>query len=415
MEKEDFSMLFGFLAIIFCCVFVISLFVGLETESFILMRISIIGSILFAILWFVFKIQSDEIKTENEKVKKEEEQAKKKAVAQKKEEELTKAYNEISDIWPYGNKVMLAITPSEETGFLSYIQVKYSFSGQKPWIISVKPADKEEVLNFKAERKGNNIVGVDDDKIAIMKQGQLVINDLVFYFDLENEYVNKAKKLMKCLCFGKKIKVIRLEHLQSDDEILDLLPKYHFVFSEKGIICDEINYPKKHLDEFFEKNEGGERIYQNKIFYAQYLKKGKFYAFEDQSDFNQYLMELSSLAHKPEFRGCKIDFDIANWYAAVNTGLNALFASFKQYVSAKTLDVVPAFFYDNTFVFKHKEYKTSEKKSLAMKNVAILEMQIERKDKNEDLNYYITLSSDEHILIVIGEEKFISVNKIGDI
>lgn len=50
-----------------------------------------------------------------------------------------------------------------------------------------------------------------------------------------------------------------------------------------------------------------------------------------------------------------------------------------------------------------------------MKNVAILEMQIERKDKNEDLNYYITLSSDEHILIVIGEEKFISVNKIGDI
>ena len=221
-----------------------------------LVSVGLGGTSLFAILWILSKIKVENIITEEQRIKKEE---------QKKNEEEKKKqqYEEISDIWKYGEKAVLAVSQplSEEIlGRIHYIKLKYTNINSNPWIITINtPTGFSE--DFKAKRKNNTLVGLKDDKIAIMKEGQLTINDEIFYFSTENKSVKTVSGLMEELLNGKKFETIRDEHFKAaSEDIIDALPKFHFTFTEKGIMCDEINYPQKHLEDFFKKKQW-ERAY----------------------------------------------------------------------------------------------------------------------------------------------------------
>ena len=331
--------------------------------------------------------------------------AKKEQEKKEKKEESAKAYNEISEIWEYGDKTMRAVSSS--SSLFMYIKLSYSASKTNPWTISIKSPNNNTFSNFKAKRNGDSLVGTSDDKVLVITKGQIVYGDMTFFFNPENERVKKVDELMKRLLNGRKIEAYREEHFRTSANNLDALPKFHFTFTDNGIKCDEINYPKKQLDDFFEKHNGGEFIYQNKIFYIDFCKNGslKQYSIHEKYMFEKYMQKMSIQAIEQGCPNCNTDFDIANWQVEVDKGLNGLFKSFKSYVNRKTLDVVPVGASETAIYFKHKFYSVNTNN--LVRDTAISSMQNDR-IKNDDNIYFVSIV-DNMILIKINEDAFVSV------
>lgn len=388
--------------------------IGIMMSGF--MQIGIICTLLFIILWGISKIKTRVKIVEDEKNVKLAEQ--RRSETEKKEQqkaEAKKAYEEISDIWEYGEKTMLAVAASklEEIGIgggIYYVKLKYTNNNSTPWVITINDPTGDINSDFKVQRKGNSLIGtLKNDKIIIMTKGQLTLDDSIFLFDTKSEHVREISELMKELLNGKKIETVRLEHLKAaGEDAIDALPKFHFSFTKDGIKCDEINYPKKHLEAFFEKNNGGEHIFQNKIFYTEYCKNKGLYHFGtfDESDFEDYMRELDMQAVKSGYV-CKTDFELAEWQVSLRFGVEKLFKTFKSYVDKKTLDVAPFMFKDGSIHFKHKTYSLKNKESMMFFDMAIASMIRERAD-NEPL-YFISKTEDGDIIINIDDENFVSL------
>ena len=260
-----------------------------------------------------------ELKEKEEKERMLKIQAELTAKKEQKKAEAKKAYEEISDIWEYGEKTVLAVTASQSEqirGGIYYLKLKYTNNNSTPWVITINVPTGDVKSDFKLQRKGNSLIGtLKNDKIIVMTKGQLTIDDSIFIFDTKSELVREISELMKELLNGKKIETVQLEHLEAaGEDAIDTLPKFHFSFSKDGIKCDEINYPKRHLEAFFEKNNGGEHIFQNKIFYTEYCKNKGLYHFGafDERDFENYMREMNMQALKSGYV-CKTDFELAEW------------------------------------------------------------------------------------------------------
>lgn len=375
-----------------------------------LMWIALAVSFVLGILWYVCRSKLEGIDKE---IRKAEFDRQKK----EKEEEKTMAYQEISDIWEYGNRTMLAVLCSEKLdgGTIHYLSVNYSRVNETPWNISINSAQAEQGFElyrreFKAKRSGNSLVGINGDEIAVMSRGKLTIGDMVLYYDLENCYVKKIKGLMEQLLTKKTIEMVRIEHLKAGEEIIDALPRFHFSVNENGIMCDEINYPQKHLEDFFERNNGGNQIFQNKIFYVDYCKNNGLYDFSvfEERDFLEYMREMHMQAIKSGY-SCYTDFQLSEWQVSIKHGVERLFKSFKSYVDKKTLDVVPTSFAENTIYFEHKLYSPKKNEKMLFHNLAIASMIEERTEKNP--SYFISRTDDGKILINIDGDTFVSVKK----
>lgn len=371
-----------------------------------LVSVGLGGTSLFAILWILSKIKVENIIMEEQRIKKEEQ---KKIEEEKKKQQ----YEEISDIWEYGEKAVLAVSQplSEEIlGRIHYIKLKYTNINSNPWIITINtPTGFSE--DFKAKRKNNTLVGLKDDKIAIMKEGQLTINDEIFYFSTENKSVKTVSGLMEELLNGKKFETIRDEHFKAaSEDIIDALPKFHFTFTEKGIMCDEINYPQKHLEDFFKKNNGKEHIFQNKIFYMDYCRNHGLFHFDvfQEKEFKEYMRKMGMQAIKSGY-SCNTNFELSEWQVSIKHGVERLFRSIKSYVDKKTLDVVPIAFGNNTIYFQHKHYSPKNNETMLFHNLAIVSMEEEREGKEP---VYVISKTDSGIIhINIDGEVFVGVQK----
>lgn len=387
---------------------------GISEIIYNLLWIPLFVSIILGILWYVCDTISENIDTEKGKT----EHAIQKREKEKAEEERkVLAYQEISDIWEYGNKTILAVHyyKTLKRGVIYNLRVDYSGDNETPWVISynMKNVFDYNPHEFKAKRSGNSLVGIEDDKIAVMSEGKLTIGDKVLFFDLENNYVKKVKELMEQLLAKRKIEMIKFEHLKVAEtkDIVDALPKYHFSFSEDGIMCDEINYPEKHLEDFFEKNNGGEHIFQNKIFYIDYCQYNYLYHFDwsQREELKKYMHEKAMQALHSGY-SCKTDFELEEWQVAIKLGLENLFKSIKTYVDNKTLDVVPCEFNENGILFHHKMHALKKCKSMNQCDLAVSLMVESRKD--EEPKYSIIKTDDGKIAISINGEKFISVDSV---
>ncbi|MBR5323927.1 MAG: hypothetical protein IKV14_03790 [Muribaculaceae bacterium] len=350
--------------------------------------------------------------------------------AKKKEQQeiqKTNAYNEISDIWKYGDKTMLATSLLDAGGYsIHYIKLSYTpkDSSEKPWTISLK-SPYGNVRKFKAKRSGNSLVCFDRDDIVAMKDSKLKVGDRTFCFDHEEEGVKYVNSLMMRLITGEKIETFRLKHLEElrelkgeiGEDVLNVLPRFTFTISEKGIKCDEINFPQRLLDDFFEKNNGGEHIFQNRVYYEEYCKNGDLEIFEpgEEQDFAYYMKEMKMFAKRLGCIDCNTKFSIGDWYAAVIHGINDLYQSIRTYVANKTLDLTPTLVSDNDIVFEYRKYShlySDKDNSNLIKQIAISMMEIERMENNV---LYLVSLKDNDIVIKIGEEAFVSTSIIEKI
>lgn len=427
------KIVFGTLAIVLAIMFIITLIAGntmsyndpLFDISYILMWVGLGGTPLFAILWFVFKAIAEDIidkeHREEYRIKIEEQRKIEEAKKEQQRAEKTKAYSEISDIWEYGEETKLAVIKGEEVYSLSNVSLNYSANETEPWDIVIQNSEGLQSV-YKAKRVGDKLVGIYEDKVVVLTKGQLAINNVPYFFDSENENVKYVTTLMKRLISNKKIETVRLEHLKATNgEVLDVLPKFHFTISENGIKCDEINFPKKEIDEWFEKNNGGEHMWQNKIFYDEYCKNGAFkvYPREDMIYYEEYIQKLSTRSRKTEYRNCRTDFSVPEWYTAVEVGINKLFKSFKSYESKKTLDVVPSFISGDGIYFQKKYYhfiSNKTKKSNLAKEITIRQAQVERTDRmeNDDIDCYSVSIVDGDIVVRIKDDVFVCIsNKVN--
>lgn len=365
------------------------------------------------LLLFLISLALAQYIISKQKRQKERKREQEKLAQEQKQSELKKAYAEISDIWNYGDKTMLAVKPlqSEEIGGnIHYVKLKYTNINSAPWVITINTSagfSKE----FKAKRKDNTLVGVNNDQIAIMRNGQLTIDDEIFYFSTKNEYVKTVSELIEELLNGKKVETIRFEHLKAaSEDVVDALPKFHFSFTEKGVKCDEINYPQKHLETFFEKNNGGMHVFQNKVFYMDYCENNGLYNFDafQEREFDEYMREMGMQSIISGYR-CNTDFQLSEWQVSIRHGVEYLFRSFKSYVDKKTLDVVPVAFKKNCIYFQHKHYSPKKYETMLFYNLAIASMEEERLDKNP--LYFISKTDEGRTLINIDGEVFISIKK----
>lgn len=431
-HSEMLKKIFGFLTIVFAItsVFLINVYNNIYINNphfdtyFTLMWVGIVCTILLGVFWFLFKVNSDNIIAEENRIKWEEqrkiEEAKR---AQKKEQqkaEMAKAYREISDIWEYGEKTMLAVKKSDDGFMLTWVELNYSPNKAEPWSIQIK--DSFDTTTYKAKKTENKLIGFCKDKVIVMTRGQFNIDNTPYFFDPEHENVNYVNSLMKRLLTNKKIETVRFEHLQAaGPNALEALPKFHFTISKAGIKCDEINYPKKQIDEWFEKNNGGENMWQNRIFYDEYCKKGSFKIFppEDVDWYNEYIYKLSTRTRKSEYSNCKTDFEIHQWCSAVLAGINKLFKSIKSYETKMTLDVTPSYISDNTIFFQRKIYPSithkTDKSDLAREIVVSKrDMEILEELKNGNVKPYSISIVDEDILIQIKGEAFVAIGVNND-
>lgn len=422
-HSEILKKIFGTLTIVSSIMFVFALIIAnnipasdpLFEFSYALMWVGLGATPLFAVLWVVFKINADDAFAEENRIKWEEQRKIEEAKKEQKKAEAKKAYEEISDIWEYGEKTVLAVTASQSEqirGGIYYLKLKYTNNNSTPWVITINVPTGDVKSDFKVQRKGNSLIGtLKNDKIIVMTKGQLTIDDSIFIFDTKSELVREISELMKELLNGKKIETVQLEHLEAaGEDAIDTLPKFHFSFSKDGIKCDEINYPKRHLEAFFEKNNGGEHIFQNKIFYTEYCKNKGLYHFGafDERDFENYMREMNMQALKSGYV-CKTDFELAEWQVSLRFGVEKLFKTFKSYVDKKTLDVAPYLYNDGSIHFKHKTYPLSNKESMMFFDIAIASMIRERNDKEP--SYFISKTDDGDIIINIDGENFVSLKK----
>lgn len=219
---ERFKKNFGILTIVFAIMFVFSLIVvdnmparnPLFDTFYALMWIGLGCTPLFAILWFVFKTKDDEAFAEENRIKWEEQRKIEEAKREQQKAEAKKAYEEISDIWEYGEKTMLAVAASklEEIGIgggIYYVKLKYTNNNSTPWVITINDPTGDINSDFKVQRKGNSLIGaLKNDKIIIMTKGQLTFDDSMFLFDTKSEHVREISELMKELLNGKKLKLL---------------------------------------------------------------------------------------------------------------------------------------------------------------------------------------------------------------
>lgn len=358
-----------------------------------------------------------ELKEKEEKEKDKERMLKTQAELTAKREqekaEIAKAFNEISDIWEYGEKEILAVEKRGEKFLLAWVKLNYSLNKTEPWYIQIKN-HYGRTTTYKAKKAENKLIGFCENEVIVMTKGQLSIDNTPYSFDPENENVKYVNSLMKRLLTNKKNETVRLEHLEAAGlDALEALPKFHFTISETGIKCDEINYPKKQINEWFEKNNGGENMWQNRIFYDEYCKNGSFQIFppEDVDLYNEYIYRLSTSKGASK---CKTNFEIHEWYTAVSTGINKLFKSIKSYETKKTLDVTPSHISDNTIFFQHKIYPSIYSKidkSNAAKEIAVSMRDVEILEglKNGNVKTYSISIVNEDILIKIEDEEFVAI------
>lgn len=411
------------LTIIFAIIFLIALIScnsmpynnpSFETAYY-LMWVGLGGTPLFAILWFLSKIKVEDVRMEENRIKSEEQRKIESEKKKQKKAETAKAFAEISDIWEYGEKAMIAVAPhqsgkSEIGGIIYYVKLKNTNSNSTPWIITIYTPDGLSE-DFKAKRKDNTLVGLKNDKVVVMTKEQLTINGKILFFSAKNEYVTTISGLMKELLNGKKNETVRLEHLKvAGEDAIDTLPKFHISLTKDGLKCDEINYPQKHLEDFFQKSNGKEHVFQNKVFYMDYCRNKGLYDFSvfEERDFLQYMREMHMQAIKSGY-SCYTDFQLSEWQVSIRHGVEKLFKSFKSYVDKKTLDVVPFAFEGNAIYLQHKHYPPKNNETMLFHNLAIALMEEERKDIRP--SYFISKTDDGKILINIDGDAFLSVKK----
>lgn len=364
------------------------------------------------ILWLVLRIKSEKVKSDIENAKNEELRKIEETKRKEEYDKMIKAYNEISDVWPYGNNTKLAVVCKGNIYALFYVALNYSNKSAEPWSITLKDTDSSTKY-CKVKRVEDSLVGFCGEKKAIMTKGQLKIGEMIVLFDSNHDYVKHVETLKKLLMTEKKIETVRVEHFKKSAGNIDALPKFHFSISDKGIKCDEINYPQKQLDDFFEKHNGNDNIYQNKVFYFDYCKNGNldFFSPDEEHAFENYMHEMSKLCHKLDCT-CKTDFSIVEWNTVIKTGINSLYKSIKSYVSKKTLDVIPSFVTENSIVFQHKDYTDDvniKNKSKLIKSLAITNMSIER---NENPVFYSVSIVESRIIVTINDESFVCTSLI---
>lgn len=372
----------GTLTVISAIMFVFTLIAGnymsydnlLFDTFYVLMWVGLGATPLFAVLWFVSKIKADDAFAEENRIKWEEQRKIQEAKKEQQKAEAKKAYETISEIWEYGDKTMRAVS-SSSTGLFMHIKLSYSASKTNPWTISIKSPNKNTFSNFKAKRNGDSLVGTSGNKVLVITKGQIVYGDLTFFFNPENERVKKVDELMKRLLNGRKIEAYREEHFRTGANNFDALPKFHFTFTDNGIKCDEINYPKKQIDDLIE------------------------YIIKDESlklSLDDYRFHIKN---KALIGKCSID--------EYEEESKSFVKSLESYTKRKTLDVVPISASETTIYFKHKIY-SKKNNEYNFRNIVIPYMQKVYSRKNNDNIYFVSIV-DNMILIKINEDAFVSV------
>ena len=91
------------------------------------------------------------------------------------------------------------------------------------------------------------------------------------------------------------------------------------------------------LDAFFKKNNGGDHLWQNSVYYADYCKNGnlKIYLPGEEHLYEEYQRRIAMMMAKPEHSRCNTNYDISRLYIEVTGGINDLFRSIKSYVAKK--------------------------------------------------------------------------------
>jgi hypothetical protein len=271
-------------------------------------------------------------------------------------------------------------------------------------------------------KKIRTILGVKDKIVLKLTKGQFILDGKVFYYDTKNEYVKKAKENINRCMTGKKIVTVRAEHvnslLKSDIDINNLiaeLPKFHFTISNKGIKCDEVNYAKMALDNYFIMNDGGEVMCENRVYYDYYCKYGDlpFFSLEDYYTYDEFISELSHLNTKLN-RESRMNFEFSEWQTAIITGINRLFKSMRTYEREGRLDLVPVTFAGDVISFRHKIYKSIDKKSDVQRDYILKMVEKQRMDaaNGGKLPYWISYPKDEMGIIQINDDSYIIVETL---
>lgn len=383
----------------------------------------LIAACVLSLIGFDFyRSRQDEIKKEAEREKRQkEDKLRKEELKRKKEQEKKEAYNTISDIWEYGEKTTLAVYVEDGVGHIAYVNIEYSASKDNEWTI-VFNDQIHDVQYIQAKRSSDFILGVKDKIVLKLTKGQFILDGKVFYYDTKNEYVKKAKENIKRCMTGKKIVTVRAEHvnslLKSDIDINNLiaeLPKFHFTISNKGIKCDEVNYAKMALDNYFIMNDGGEVMCENRVYYDYYCKYGDlpFFSLEDYYTYDEFISELSHLNTKLN-RESRLNFEFSEWQTAIITGINRLFKSMRTYEREGRLDLVPITFAGDVISFRHKIYKSIDKKSDVQRDYILKVVEKQRMDaaNGGKLPYWISYPKDEMGIIQINDDSYIIVDTL---
>ena len=120
-QSEAFKKIWGAFTIICAIIFAIGLISSNSMSyndpsfdtAYNLMWVGLGGTPLFAILWFAFKVKANNAFAEENRIKWEEQRKIEEVKREQQKAEAKKAYEEISDIWEYGEKTMLAVAVSK--------------------------------------------------------------------------------------------------------------------------------------------------------------------------------------------------------------------------------------------------------------------------------------------------------------
>lgn len=406
--------------------------------------ISIVGTVIFSILWAAYSQNEEEARNEelDESVKKQQEQ---------KRLEIKQAYDSVIDIWPHYEEVKIGLLQlytnedAEESDSLNFIaQVSLLYMDQSRWILSIVGNSERE---FIVQREDNFLKYEDGTmKVLLNKDEILGLKNEEKCFSINLNQNNKDIKYINSVISGKKITTIRIEDVDKTKVYFDKSQylernKYHFTITLDGFKCDEINFPKKFIDDFFEKHNGEENIWCNQMYYDLYISD-KLPHFIDENGwilvdyFEEFMRYVRTYKWTNEkYYKCNTDYEIEDWLSQINLGTYEVFEMFRNYEINKNIDLRPLTIKDNIIVFKHKSYKIIEGKEfdklnasvhLAMNSGTLLEsseakkmlpniaramanVEYEEYYKTNSVNFCVTRYNNNQIYISVMGKNFIEI------
>lgn len=331
------------------------------------------------------------------------------------------AYAELEKIWPYGDRSALGIySGCNDNLALCYVSIQYEVYSNSWKICVIKPVGPLVCSStYEAKLQDSMLISTNGEELVVLKNASLQIGKTIVCLDPNDERLNSVQELLDKYLDNQPRKAIKKSHFESatDSSILSALPRFTFTCSPDGVKCDEINFAEKKLKAWFDNRAGSPYIQENEVYYRDYCKNGDLPMFGiDEYQCNNYMKSIRATAISMGLVKMNTDYDNASWDVGVRHGVNQLFRLFKQYVSNRTLDYVPAYVnlkYNMIYLYpRERKFKTNDysAKNLACAsaNQDIIQRYEENGDKNNVVDM-ITIGSinDQYVLLLVEGEEFV--------